>query len=150
MSWATRGACSAVALVLVAINYFVMEDHCGTLKNVTDQIEKAQYLHILAGGLAAASIALHVLMLRGCLKNPICRIVTAGFQLAVAAACIGAAFFVFNNPCNVFKASENLLRNFAGQKSNIFTVEDGKNIMIFIVDLVAAVIVGGSTFLRPS
>ena len=147
MSWISRGLASALALALVAVNYFLLQNHCDNLQG---DIEKGQHLHLLGGALCLAGVCLHVLMLRGCLKNPICRIVTAGVQLAAAGAIVGAAYFVFMNPCKWTGMAESGIRKAFGKEGNIFTVDDGKMITVFILDLVAAVVVGGSTFLRAS
>jgi len=148
MSWASRGLASAVALVIVAINFLLLREHCDL--KILEGIERAQQLHIAAGVFSAAGICLHVLMLRGCLKNPVCRIITAGIQLAAAGFCVAAAYFVFANPCKLGDAIISSIRRLGDQPNNIFRAEDGKLIMIFILDLFSALIVGGSTFLRSS
>ena len=147
MSWVSRGLASAIALALAALNVFLLQNHCDFIKG---DIEKGQHLHFVAGALALVGVCLHVLMLRGCLKNPICRIVTAGVQLAAAGAFIGAAYFVLMNPCKVLGFAHNLSLKALEGDSNIFKIEDGKMITVFILDLVAAFVVGGSTFLRAS
>lgn len=148
MSWASRGLASAVALVIVAINFLLLREHCDL--KILEGIERAQQLHIAAGVFAAAGISLHVLMLRGCLKNPVCRIITAGVQLAAAGFCVAAAYFVFANPCRLGDAIISTFRRTIGEQSNVFQAEDGKMIVIFALDLFSALIVGGSTFLRSS
>jgi len=115
MSWVSRGLASAVALVVVAINFLLLREHC-EMKGL-EGIERAQQFHIAAGAFAAAGICLHVLMLRGCLKNPVCRIITAGVQLAAAGFCVTAAYFVFANPCKLGDAIVSSLRRVVGEQS---------------------------------